>query len=131
MCTTFSRAYLRHLCHSGEMLAGVLLSLHNVYFFQHLMARMRDAVRNGTFDELEQEYLVRFQAKVPLDAPTATWTYLIDDQRLGGDQFEFVSGDKFERCEGVGRFGGFEAGEFGRVGLGFRAQPRQPSGEEQ
>lgn len=67
VCATFSRAYLRHLCHSGEILAGVLLSLHNVHFFQHLMQRMRDAIVAGTFDALEDEYLGRLQTKMPMD----------------------------------------------------------------
>jgi queuine tRNA-ribosyltransferase len=43
-CRTFSRGYLRHLSVAGEMLAGTLLSLHNLHFFQQLMARIRDSV---------------------------------------------------------------------------------------
>lgn len=71
VCTTFSRAYLRHLCRSGEMLAGVLLSLHNVHFFQHMMSRMRTAITDGSFNDLEQQYLVQFQTKVPTDTSDA------------------------------------------------------------
>ena len=43
-CRTFSRAYLRHLCASEEMLAGILLSLHNIHYFQDLMRGIREAV---------------------------------------------------------------------------------------
>jgi queuine tRNA-ribosyltransferase len=46
-CRTFSRAYLRHLAVSDEMLGGVLLSLHNVHYFQDLMRGIRDAVPLG------------------------------------------------------------------------------------
>ncbi len=40
-CREFSRAYLRHLAVSGEMLAGILLSLHNLHYFQDLMREIR------------------------------------------------------------------------------------------
>ncbi len=40
-CRNFSRAYLRHLCVCGEMLAGILLTLHNIHYFQDVMADIR------------------------------------------------------------------------------------------
>jgi queuine tRNA-ribosyltransferase len=40
-CRTFSRAYLRHLAVAKEMLAGILLTIHNITFFQDLMAQIR------------------------------------------------------------------------------------------
>ena len=40
-CRTFSRAYLRHLAVAGEMLAGTLLSIHNIHYFQDIMAELR------------------------------------------------------------------------------------------
>ncbi len=46
-CARFSRAYLRHLFTSNEILAPRLLTLHNVTFYQRLMARIRDAVVEG------------------------------------------------------------------------------------
>lgn len=46
-CGRFSRAYLRHLFTSNEILAPRLLTLHNVTFYQQLMARIRQAVENG------------------------------------------------------------------------------------
>jgi queuine tRNA-ribosyltransferase len=54
-CARFSRAYLRHLCTTGEMLAGVLLSLHNVRVFERLMERLRDAIERGRFAETAAE----------------------------------------------------------------------------
>ncbi|MCC6781678.1 MAG: tRNA guanosine(34) transglycosylase Tgt [Planctomycetes bacterium] len=46
-CRHFSRAYLRHLCASGEMLAGILLSIHNIHYFQDLMCGIRESVGVG------------------------------------------------------------------------------------
>ncbi|MDF1801133.1 MAG: tRNA guanosine(34) transglycosylase Tgt [Planctomycetota bacterium] len=46
-CRGFSRGYIRHLCKAGEMLAGSLISLHNIHFFHALMARMRRAIFEG------------------------------------------------------------------------------------
>ncbi len=45
----FSRAYLHHLVKAGEMLASMLLSAHNLFFYQRLMAQMRDAVKEQRF----------------------------------------------------------------------------------
>lgn len=46
-CRSFSRAYLRHLFQSNEILAPRLLSLHNLAFYQTLMSRLRDAIHAG------------------------------------------------------------------------------------
>ncbi len=43
-CRTFSRAYLRHLCVANEMLAGTALSLHNIHYFEDVMAEIRAGV---------------------------------------------------------------------------------------
>jgi queuine tRNA-ribosyltransferase len=48
-CRTFSRAYLRHLAVSNEMLGAQLASLHNLHFYLHLMAEMREAIACGEF----------------------------------------------------------------------------------
>ena len=52
VCRTFSRAYIRHLFRAGEMLAMRLGVLHNLYFYNALMERIRDAIDNGEFDAL-------------------------------------------------------------------------------
>ncbi|MBC6405692.1 MAG: tRNA guanosine(34) transglycosylase Tgt [Rhodospirillales bacterium] len=46
-CARFSRAYLHHLTKAGEMLGPVLMTLHNLTFYQTLMARLRDAIAEG------------------------------------------------------------------------------------
>ncbi len=48
-CRHFTRGYLRHLLMSDEVLGGTLVSLHNIHFYQGLMAQLRDAIAAGTF----------------------------------------------------------------------------------
>jgi queuine tRNA-ribosyltransferase len=48
-CTTFSRAYLRHLYQAGEMLYCTLATLHNVYYYLDIMRQIRQAILLGTF----------------------------------------------------------------------------------
>ena len=48
-CRTFSRAYLRHLYMSGEILAARALTEHNLYFYARLMREAQAAIASGTF----------------------------------------------------------------------------------
>ncbi len=50
-CRRFSKGYLRHLIIAGEMLGPILVSLHNLHYYQELMARIRRAIRSGCFGE--------------------------------------------------------------------------------
>ena len=56
VCRRHSRAFLRHLYMSGEMLAGILLTYHNLAFFLDTMRRVRQAIRSGEFTSFRQEY---------------------------------------------------------------------------
>ncbi len=58
-CRHFSRAYLRHLTRSNEILGHQLLSLHNIRFLVSLAHRMREAILAGTFAAFAAEYLDR------------------------------------------------------------------------
>ncbi len=51
-CARFSRGYLRHLSTSGEMLAGILITLHNLRFFHRLLEELRAAIGAGTLAAL-------------------------------------------------------------------------------
>ena len=64
-CTRFSRAYLRHLFVSEEMLGLRLLSLHNVHFLMRLMRDARARLLDGTFDAWSQDWLLRYHASSP------------------------------------------------------------------
>jgi len=63
-CARFSRGVLRHLATSGEMLAGTLLSLHNLHFFHGLMERIRAAVAEDRLDELRRATLDAVQQRI-------------------------------------------------------------------
>jgi len=61
-CTGFSRAYLRHLFMVGEMLGPVLVSLHNIAFYQRLMRQMRLAVLENRAAEFRSAQLARWNS---------------------------------------------------------------------
>ena len=48
-CRNYSRAYLYHVFKSQEMISGMLLTWHNLHYFQQIMGEMRDAIAAGTF----------------------------------------------------------------------------------
>lgn len=56
-CRNFSRSYLRHLAMAGEMLSGVLLSIHNLSFYQALMSQIRQSIREGKFRQFTGKIL--------------------------------------------------------------------------
>ena len=62
-CRRFSRAYLRHLFVTDEMLGPRLLSIHNVHFLVTLMRSARRAIREGTFDAWSHDWLLRYHSK--------------------------------------------------------------------
>ncbi|QGN53798.1 tRNA guanosine(34) transglycosylase Tgt [Novosphingobium sp. Gsoil 351] len=55
-CAHYSRAYLHHLHKSGEMLGAMLTTEHNLWFYQALMAAMREAIGDGRFAEFAREF---------------------------------------------------------------------------
>ena len=55
-CTKYSRAYLHHLHKSGEILGAMLLTEHNLTFYQQLMAGMRDAIAAGQFAQFAAQF---------------------------------------------------------------------------
>nr|WP_314465409.1 tRNA guanosine(34) transglycosylase Tgt [uncultured Novosphingobium sp.] len=55
-CGTYSRAYLYHLVKSGEILGAMLMTEHNISFYQQLMQGMRDAIAAGTFAQFAADF---------------------------------------------------------------------------
>ena len=55
-CRDYSRAYLHHVVRSGEMIAGMLLTWHNLHYYQELMAGLRAAIAAGTFEGWQAEF---------------------------------------------------------------------------
>ena len=52
-----TRSYIRHLVKQGEMLGGILLSIHNLHFLLKLMRDARAAVLAGEYEEFYQEWM--------------------------------------------------------------------------
>lgn len=59
-CKTYTRAYLAHLFRAKEMLAATLASIHNLYFINHLVMHMREAILDGTFLEFKKSFVERY-----------------------------------------------------------------------
>ena len=59
-CRNFSRGVIRHFFNVGEMLGPILLSIHNLQYYQRLMAKIRSAIEMGEFEEWSAEALCRY-----------------------------------------------------------------------
>ena len=53
----YSKNYLNHLFNTNEILGSMLLTLHNVNFYQELMSAIRKNIKNGTFDQFHNKYI--------------------------------------------------------------------------
>ena len=62
VCRNYSRAYLRHLYQSNEILASVLNTTHNLYYYLRLMESMRDAISVGQFKTFREEF---YRKRIP------------------------------------------------------------------
>ncbi len=63
-CRRHSRAYIRHLFKSGEMLGMRLAVIHNLYFYNTLMERIRQALDEGRFEAFYREYTNRLDVRI-------------------------------------------------------------------
>jgi queuine tRNA-ribosyltransferase len=63
VCATWSRAYLHHLVKSGEMLGAMLMTQHNIHFYQALMQDIRDAIAKGMFTSFAQSFRADYLRK--------------------------------------------------------------------
>ena len=62
-CSTYSRAYVHHLVRSGEILGAMLMTEHNLWFYQRLMQGLRDAIGEGRFDSHSAAFLDRYRER--------------------------------------------------------------------
>lgn len=67
VCRRYSKAYLRHLYQTGEMLAAILISHHNLAFFLDLMRKVRDSIKLGSFSRFRKEFLEKLQENTQAD----------------------------------------------------------------
>ena len=61
VCATWDRAYLHHLVRSGEILGAMLMTEHNLWFYQRLMQGLRDAIGEGRFAVHAAAFVDRFR----------------------------------------------------------------------
>ena len=63
VCMTWDRAYLHHLVKAGEMLGAMLMTQHNIHFYQALMAELRSAISGGTLAAFAREFRSDYQSR--------------------------------------------------------------------
>jgi queuine tRNA-ribosyltransferase len=68
-CRTFTRAYIRHLIVAKELLAGTLISIHNLRALIRLMEEIRGYIAEGTFEEQVPELLAQWQGNAERKNP--------------------------------------------------------------
>ena len=61
-CRNFSRSYMRHLFHAGEVLGLTLLTEHNISFYARLTANIRSAITGGDFSGFKKRFLAEYQS---------------------------------------------------------------------
>ncbi len=61
VCRRYSKAYLRHLYQTGEMLAAMLISHHNLAFFLDTMRKVRQAITLGNFNKFREDFLIKIR----------------------------------------------------------------------
>lgn len=66
-CSNYSRAYLHHLVRSGEILGAMLLTWHNLHYYQELMIAMRHAIEEGRFAAFHDAFYAQYGGNVPPD----------------------------------------------------------------
>ena len=62
VCAQWSRAYLHHLVKSQEILGAMLMTEHNIWFYQQLMAGLRAAIAQGQLDSFARDWVARYRA---------------------------------------------------------------------
>jgi queuine tRNA-ribosyltransferase len=63
VCSTWSRAYLHHLVRSNEILGAMLMTEHNIHFYQALMAGLREAIAQGRLDDHARDFLAHYKGE--------------------------------------------------------------------
>lgn len=63
VCATWSRAYLHHLVRAGEMLGAMLMTEHNIWFYETLMADLRAAIATGTLTQFANDFRTEYARK--------------------------------------------------------------------
>ena len=63
-CSGFERAYVHHLVRSGEILGAMLMTEHNLWFYQRLMQAMRNAIEEGRLGDFAAGFFERYRSSL-------------------------------------------------------------------
>jgi queuine tRNA-ribosyltransferase len=63
VCATWSRAYIHHLVRAGEILGAMLMTEHNLNFYQQLMSGLRAAIAERRLSAFADEFRTRYRAR--------------------------------------------------------------------
>jgi len=64
VCKSYSKAYMRHLFKAGEMLAMRFAVMHNLFFYNDLMAKIREAIEKGGFDAFRETWAKKLDTRI-------------------------------------------------------------------
>ncbi len=64
LCRSYTRSYLRHLFQAGEILALRLSVLHNLWFYNELMAKIREAIEADCYEDFRQKYSLQLSQRI-------------------------------------------------------------------
>ena len=59
-CKNYTKSYIKHLITNNETFGARLLSIHNIYFLEHLMDEIRDNIKNGTLEEYRDNFILNY-----------------------------------------------------------------------
>lgn len=59
-CQNYSRGYLHHLFRAGEILGAMLLTQHNIHFYQNLMKQIRTAIEENRYQQFHDDFMNRY-----------------------------------------------------------------------
>jgi len=66
-CQKYSRAYLHHVCKIGEIISAILLTWHNLHYYQELMGDIRSAIHNSELDDFAKQFFrIQKEGDIPL-----------------------------------------------------------------
>ena len=59
-CKNYTKSYIKHLITNNETFGARLLSIHNIYFLEHLMEEIRENIKNGTLEEYRDNFILNY-----------------------------------------------------------------------
>lgn len=60
-CQNYTRGYIHHLFHAGEILGSMLLTMHNIHFYENLMKQIREAITENRFEQFHDSFMEKYK----------------------------------------------------------------------